>query len=50
MDLERENFLVNQERERIWNAIKAHWKGDMGPAFVFVKDIAPIFTPEASAD
>jgi len=49
-DLEREAFLLNQERERIYTAIQAHRKGDMGPAFVFVKDIQPIFTPEASAD
>jgi hypothetical protein len=33
MDPEREAYLINQERQRIWDAISAHWKGDMGPAF-----------------
>lgn len=50
MDPEREAYLLNQERERIWAAMKAHWQGDMGPAFVFVRDIKHIFQPEASAD
>lgn len=50
MDLDRETFLINQERERIWNAIYAHAHGDMGPANVYLKDIAHIFTPEPSTD
>lgn len=50
MDSDHENFLVNQERERIWKAICAKARGDMGPANVYLKDIAYIFTPEASAD
>ena len=29
----------------LWERMKPHWHGDMGPAFVLVKDIEPIFKP-----
>lgn len=50
MDLEREHFLLNQERDRLWNAIRTKEQGDMGPSFVFMKDIRSFFQHEASAD
>jgi len=30
----------------LWERMKLHWKGDMGPAFVYLKDIKPLFEPE----
>lgn len=29
----------------IWERMKPHWHGDMGPAFVFLKDIEHLFKP-----
>ena len=48
-DQENEDRIRNEERSRLWDAIRAHWQGDMGPAFVFVKDIKHLFQPEPSA-
>jgi len=30
----------------LWERMKPHWKGDMGPAFVYLGDIKPLFKPE----
>ena len=49
-DQENEDRIRNEERKRLWGAIRTKWKGDMGPAFVFVKDIEAFFQPEPSAD
>ena len=50
MDSDREAFLLNQERERLWSAIRTVEQGDMGPSFVFMRDIQVFFQPEPSAD
>jgi hypothetical protein len=50
MDSEREAYLLNQERERIFEASRAFWVGDMGPAWIRVSDLKAILGPEPSAD
>ena len=50
MDSDREVFLLNQERERLWNLIRSKEQGEMGPSWVFVRDIREFFQPEASAE
>ena len=32
-----------EERLRLWDLMKAHWRGDMGKAFVYVCEVEPIF-------
>lgn len=39
------NGWLKQERERLWEALKAHWRGDMGPAHIIVKEIEHLFKP-----
>ena len=29
----------------LWERMKPHWQGDMGPAFMFVKDVESLFKP-----
>ena len=36
---------AKDERERLWNALRDHWHGDMGPAYVYVREIEPLFKP-----
>ena len=33
------------ERERLWEALKGYWRGDMGPAHIIVKEIEHLFKP-----
>lgn len=29
----------------LWERMKPHWKGDMGPAYIFVKEVEHLFKP-----
>lgn len=36
---------IKAERERLWKALKPHWRGDMGPAHIIVNEIIHLFDP-----
>jgi len=34
-----------EERRHLWECMRMHWQGDMGPAHILVKDIEHLFKP-----
>lgn len=43
-----EGLLVesaSRERARLWECMKMHRRGDMGPAYIIVNDIEHLFKP-----
>lgn len=39
------DLAATQERSRLWAELKRHWKGEMGPAYVYIKEIEHLFKP-----
>jgi hypothetical protein len=37
--------IRSDERDRLWMELKRYWKGEMGPAYIFVKEVEHLFKP-----
>lgn len=40
------NENLDAELLKVWEEMTKYWKGDMGPAYIFVKDIEHLFIKE----